>query len=142
MTPVSTSLPTLETDYALTAEQSPPSMKTDTSCCRRLFYGRDLRLSSDLKCRTERFKTENRPMEERDTYGKASLQIMICGCVTKRYGGSRWPGRFAKIAADLMRTEGRVSITIRRSIKRRTADTLRGTRTVLLARSKPRAFRP
>ena len=49
-----------------------------------------------------RHNTETRPLHERDTYGKAFLQIMNLWEVdepSKRFVFSR---RFAKIAADLM----------------------------------------
>jgi hypothetical protein len=59
-----------------------------------------------LQKAVQQFKTESRPLEERDTYGKAFLQI---GNLWKRdelaakFTLSR---RFAKIAADLMGVEG------------------------------------
>src|SRR5579862_7903528 len=56
-----------------------------------------------LNAATERFKTENRPMEERDTYGKAFLQIMnlwVRDGAVKRYTLAK---RFGKAAADLDR---------------------------------------
>jgi ectoine hydroxylase-related dioxygenase (phytanoyl-CoA dioxygenase family) len=54
----------------------------------------------------ERYKTEARPMEERDTYGKAFLQVMNLWRQeegVRRYVFAR---RFAKIAADLMGVKG------------------------------------
>ena len=49
-----------------------------------------------------RYNTENRPMEDRDTYGRAFLQIMN---LWERDEGSKqftFSKRFAKLAADLM----------------------------------------
>jgi ectoine hydroxylase-related dioxygenase (phytanoyl-CoA dioxygenase family) len=54
----------------------------------------------------ENYRTEARPMEERDTYGKAFLQVMNLWRqdeAVKRYVFAR---RFAKIAAELMGVEG------------------------------------
>ncbi|RYY35363.1 MAG: phytanoyl-CoA dioxygenase family protein, partial [Sphingobacteriaceae bacterium] len=51
---------------------------------------------------TERYNTEKRSMQDRDTYGKAFLQIMNLWRVdqdTKKYVFAK---RFAKIAADLL----------------------------------------
>ncbi len=59
-----------------------------------------------LNAATDRFRTETRPMEERDTYGKAFLQIMNLwerDEDVKRFTLAR---RFAKIAADLMTASG------------------------------------
>jgi hypothetical protein len=55
---------------------------------------------------TYRYKTETRPMEERDTYGKAFLQIMnlwVHDDGARRFVLGR---RFAKIAADLLGARG------------------------------------
>lgn len=54
----------------------------------------------------KRYNTESRPLAERDTYGKAFLQIMNLWTkdeAVKRFSLSR---RFAKIAADLMGVDG------------------------------------
>jgi ectoine hydroxylase-related dioxygenase (phytanoyl-CoA dioxygenase family) len=54
----------------------------------------------------ERFQTETRPLAERDTYGKAFLQVMnlwVRDEAVRRYVMAR---RFAKIAADLMGVNG------------------------------------
>jgi len=49
-----------------------------------------------------RFNTENRSMEERDTYGKAFLQIMNLWEVDEEVRRFTLSRRFAKIAADLL----------------------------------------
>jgi ectoine hydroxylase-related dioxygenase (phytanoyl-CoA dioxygenase family) len=49
-----------------------------------------------------RFNTENRAMEERDTYGKAFLQIMNLWEVDEHVKKFTLARRFAKIAADLL----------------------------------------
>jgi ectoine hydroxylase-related dioxygenase (phytanoyl-CoA dioxygenase family) len=50
----------------------------------------------------ERYNTENRPMEERDTYGKAFLQIMNLWERDEASKQFTFSKRFAKLAADLM----------------------------------------
>src|ERR1700722_11267335 len=59
-----------------------------------------------LNAATERYKTENRPMEERDTYGKAFLQIMNLWVRDEEVRQFTLARRFAKIAADLMQSAG------------------------------------
>lgn len=49
-----------------------------------------------------RFNTEKRRLEERDTYGKAFLQIMNLWEVDEQVRGFTLAKRFAKIAADLL----------------------------------------
>lgn len=59
-----------------------------------------------IRSAVERFNAETRPLEERDTYGKAFLQVMNLWArdeVARRFVTSR---RFAKIAADLMIVRG------------------------------------
>lgn len=55
-----------------------------------------------IRVAVERFNTETRPLEARDTYGKAFLQVM--NLWTRDEGVRRFvmSRRFAKIAADLM----------------------------------------
>ncbi len=52
-----------------------------------------------------RYNTETRPMEERDTYGKAFLQIMNLWEVDEQVKKFTLAKRFAKIAADLLGVE-------------------------------------
>jgi ectoine hydroxylase-related dioxygenase (phytanoyl-CoA dioxygenase family) len=59
-----------------------------------------------IKAAVDRYNTEQRPVAERDTYGKAFLQIMnlwVRDEAVRRFTLAR---RFAKIAADLMGVEG------------------------------------
>lgn len=51
---------------------------------------------------TNKYNTEKRRLEERDTYGKAFLQIMNLWCVDERVKKFVLARRLAKIAADLM----------------------------------------
>lgn len=52
------------------------------------------------------FNTETRPIEERDTYGKAFLQIMNLWAKDQAVARFTLARRFAKIAADLMDVDG------------------------------------
>ena len=59
-----------------------------------------------ISAAVDRFTTEMRPLTERDTYGKAFLQVMnlwVRDEAVRRYVMAR---RFAKIAADLMGVNG------------------------------------
>jgi hypothetical protein len=59
-----------------------------------------------IRAAVERLSTETRPLEARDTYGKAFLQVMnlwVSDEAVRRFVFSR---RFAKIAADLMGAGG------------------------------------
>src|SRR5689334_13091482 len=51
---------------------------------------------------TDRYNTEKRKMEDRDTYGKAFLQIMNLWRVDADVRKFVMARRFAKVAADLM----------------------------------------
>ena len=51
------------------------------------------------------FNTETRAMEERDTYGKAFLQIMNLWEVDEQMRNFTLAKRFAKVAADLLGVE-------------------------------------
>lgn len=53
-----------------------------------------------------RFNTESRPLEERDTYGKAFLQVMNLWERDEAVARFTLARRFAKIAAELMGVEG------------------------------------
>jgi len=59
-----------------------------------------------LTAAVDRFNTETRPLAERDTYGKAFLQVMNLwdrDAAVRPYVLAR---RFARIAADLMGVSG------------------------------------
>ena len=107
MTMVSTSLPTLDTDYALTTDQIAAFQQNGHIMLPGVCSTEEIAAYRPvLNSATERYKTENRPIEERDTYGKAFLQIMnlwVRDEEVRRYTLSR---RFAKIAADLMQADG------------------------------------
>ena len=107
MTQVSTSLPTLDTDYALTAEQIAGFQKNGHIMLPGVCSTEEIAAYRPiLNAATDRYKTENRPMEERDTYGKAFLQIMNLWVRDEAVRKFTLARRFAKIAADLMAAEG------------------------------------
>lgn len=58
-----------------------------------------------LSAAAERYRTEQRPLEERDTYGRAFLQIMNLWERDEATHPFVLAKRFAKIAADLMGSE-------------------------------------
>ncbi|HEY3268188.1 MAG TPA: phytanoyl-CoA dioxygenase family protein [Armatimonadota bacterium] len=100
-------LPELSTDYVLSAEQIAAYRANGHVCLRGVCspeeisaYGPVIR-DAALRC-----NPETRPVKERDTYGKAFLQIMN---LWLQDGGARrftLARRFAKIAADLMGVPG------------------------------------
>ena len=107
MTQVSTSLPTLDTDYALSAEQIAGFQKNGHIMLKGVCSPVEIAAYRPvLNAATDRYKTENRPMEERDTYGKAFLQIMNLWVRDEEVRRFTLARRFAKIAADLMQSEG------------------------------------
>ena len=107
MTQATTSLPPLDADYALTEEQIASFQKNGHIMLPGVCSPEEIAVYRPiLNVATDRFKTENRPMEERDTYGKAFLQIMnlwVRDAEVRQFTLAR---RFAKIAADLMKAEG------------------------------------
>jgi len=107
MTPVSTSLPNLDSDYALSADQIADFQKNGHIMLPGVCSPEEIAAYRPvLNAATERYKTENRPMEERDTYGKAFLQIMNLWVQDDAVKQFTLAHRFAKIAADLLQTEG------------------------------------
>ncbi len=107
MTQVSTSLPTLDTDYALTADQIAAFQKSGHIMLPGVCSTEEIAAYRPvLNAATDRYRTESRPMEERDTYGKAFLQIMNLWVRDEEVRKYTLARRFAKIAADLMQAEG------------------------------------
>jgi ectoine hydroxylase-related dioxygenase (phytanoyl-CoA dioxygenase family) len=107
MTQFSTSQPTLDTDYALSAEQIAGFQKSGHIMLKSVCSPEEIAAYRPvLNAATDRYRTENRPMEERDTYGKAFLQIMNLWVRDEEVRRFTLARRFAKIAADLMQTQG------------------------------------
>lgn len=100
-------LPSLSGDYPLSLEQIADFQRDGFALLRSVCSPEEAaayrKVISDA---TYRYNTETRPMEDRDTYGKAFLQIMNLWTrdeEVRRYVLAR---RFAKIAADLMGVDG------------------------------------
>lgn len=107
MTQATASLPSLDSEYALTAEQIASFQKNGHIMLPGVCAPEELAVYRPiLNAATDRYKTENRPMEERDTYGKAFLQIMNLWRQDEAVRQFTLARRFAKIAADLLQTEG------------------------------------
>lgn len=100
-------LPDLSSDYALTSEQISSYQANGHVLLRGVCSPDEIAVYRDvLNNAAYRYNTQTKPMEERDTYGKAFLQIMNLWAVdeaVRRYTLAR---RFAKIAAELMGVEG------------------------------------
>lgn len=97
----------LSSDYALTSEQLESYQKNGHILLREVASAEEIaRFRPVINQAAERFNTETRPFAERDTYGKAFLQIenlWVRDEGVKRFTLAR---RFAKIAADLMGVRG------------------------------------
>lgn len=107
MTQATTSLPSLDSDYALTAEQIASFQKNGHIMLPGVCSPEEIAVYRPiLNAATDRYNTETRPMEERDTYGKAFLQIMNIWRQDEDVRYFTLARRFAKIAADLMQAEG------------------------------------
>ena len=93
----------LDTPYHLSSEQAADFQRDGHVLLRGLCSAEEIaKYRPILNSATERFRTENRPMEERDTYGKAFLQIMnlwVRDEDVRRYVLAK---RFGKAAADLL----------------------------------------
>ncbi len=100
-------LPDLNTDYALTVEQISAFQQNGHALLKAVCSPEEIAAYRPiLNQAAERFNTETRPLEERDTYGKAFLQIMNLweqDSAVRRFTLAR---RFAKIAAALLGTDG------------------------------------
>src|SRR5689334_17310975 len=97
----------LSQDYPLTPEQIADYQQNGHILLRGVASAEELAIYAPaIKEAAERYKTEKRPLAERDTYGKAFLQIMNLWQrdeMVRRFVLAR---RFARIAAELMGVEG------------------------------------
>ena len=104
MTTTST-VPDLSTEYVLTPEQIAEFGRNGHILLRGVCTPEEMAVYREvLNAAAYKYNTETRPMEERDTYGRAFLQIMNLwenDEASKAFTLSR---RFAKIAADLLGT--------------------------------------
>jgi ectoine hydroxylase-related dioxygenase (phytanoyl-CoA dioxygenase family) len=100
-------LPQLDSDYRLTADQIAQYQRDGHILLRGVASSAEaVAYEPSISAAVERYTTEMRPLAERDTYGKAFLQVMnlwVREEAVRRYVMAR---RFAKIAADLMGVKG------------------------------------
>lgn len=101
------SLPDLNSEYPLSAETIAAYQRDGHALVRGAaspseiaVYGPAIERAADA------YKTEKRALSERDTYGKAFLQIMNLWRVDEAVRRFTLARRFAKIAADLMGVDG------------------------------------
>ena len=100
-------LPDLASDYPLAPDQIAAYRRDGHILLRGVASPAEAAVCEPaITAAVERFQTESRPLAERDTYGKAFLQVMnlwVRDEAVRRYVMAR---RFAKIAADLMGVRG------------------------------------
>ncbi len=105
--PASDALPDLFSDYSLTPEQVERYGKTGHIYLPSVASREEVAAyRPSIQAIVERYKAHTRPLEERDTYGKAFLQIGNLwrdDAAVARFVLAR---RFGKIAADLMGVDG------------------------------------
>ena len=93
----------LSSDYVLSQETIDSYRESGHAVVRRLLSAEEIaEFRPIISSAADRFNVETRPLEERDTYGKAFLQIMnlwLRDEQARRYTLAR---RFAKVAAELM----------------------------------------
>jgi ectoine hydroxylase-related dioxygenase (phytanoyl-CoA dioxygenase family) len=96
-------LPSLDTEYAVTPDQQAAYQNHGHVLLRQVCSQEEMdAYHPAIGAATGRFNTEKRSLEERDTYGKAFLQVMnlwVRDEGVKKFVLAR---RFGKIAADLM----------------------------------------
>ena len=96
-------LPELDTAYPLTDEQIDTYRKSGHLLLRGVCSPEEIAVYRKvIVSAAHRFNQETRPMEERDTYGKAFLQIMNLWENDELAREFTFSKRFAKLAADLM----------------------------------------
>lgn len=99
-------LPQLEANYAISTQQQLDYQKNGHVLLRNILSAEEIAVYRDIIVdAADRFNTEKRKMEERDTYGKAFLQIMNLWEVDEAVRHFTLAKRFAQIAADLMGVE-------------------------------------
>ncbi len=101
------SLPSLDSHYALGGEQLAFYAQHGHIFLPGVVSGEELAAYRPvINDAADRFNTETRPLEERDTYGKAFLQIMNLWAQDEAVARFSLAKRFARIAAELMGVEG------------------------------------
>jgi ectoine hydroxylase-related dioxygenase (phytanoyl-CoA dioxygenase family) len=101
-----TELPELTQNFTITKEQQVDYQTNGHILLRNILNKDEVSLYRDVIVEAaNRFNTEKRKMEDRDTYGKAFLQIMNLWEVDEDVRKFTLAKRFGKIAADLMGVE-------------------------------------
>ncbi len=99
--------PELNSDYALSPDHIAHYRENGHVLLRGLLSPQELAAYRPvINTAADKYNTETRPLEERDTYGKAFLQIMnlwVQDEAVRRFTLAR---RFAKVAAELMGVKG------------------------------------
>ncbi|HOY18222.1 MAG TPA: phytanoyl-CoA dioxygenase family protein [Haliscomenobacter sp.] len=99
-------LPTLDSRYPVTTEQQASFQKNGHILLSGILTAEEVAAYREVIVdAADRYNTEKRKMEERDTYGKAFLQIMNLWEVDENVRKYTLAKRFAQIAADLMGVE-------------------------------------
>lgn len=100
-------LPPIQSDYALSDDQKRAYAENGHLLLRGVASPEEIAAYRPLLLEAvEKFNTEKRALAERDTYGKAFLQIMNLWARDENVRRFTLAKRFAKIAADLMGVEG------------------------------------
>lgn len=106
-TPSIDTLPELDSDYILQPAQIEELRRDGHVLLRDVVSPEELAAyRAVINQAAQRHNTETRPLEERDTYGKAFLQIMNLWAQDEAVKKFTLARRFAKIAADLLGVEG------------------------------------
>jgi hypothetical protein len=101
-----TQLPDLKQNYPITQEQQADYQANGHVLLRNILNQEEIKTYRDVIVEAaEKFNTEKRKLDDRDTYGKAFLQIMNLWEVDKAVAKFTLAHRFGKIAADLMGVE-------------------------------------
>jgi ectoine hydroxylase-related dioxygenase (phytanoyl-CoA dioxygenase family) len=101
------SLPPLDEPYELNSAQI-ESYKEKGHVCLRQVVSQDVIVAYEpfISQLVKELNNQNKPLEERDTYGKAFIQIGNLGLKSDIVARFTLAKRFAKMAADLMGVEG------------------------------------
>lgn len=107
MTTLAIQLPDLSSDYPLAAPQVEDYQKNGHVLVRGLAFPNEIAAyRTVLLDAVDRNNRETRPLAERDTYGKAFLQVMNLWRTDERVRRFVLARRFAKVAAELMGVDG------------------------------------
>ncbi len=102
-----TSLPSLDSDYLLTGEQIASYQTNGHILLRNVLTAEEVAPHRDvITSATNEFAKNYKPLEERDTYGKAFIQFTNLWQKHPEVAAYTLSRRFARIAAELMGVDG------------------------------------